>query len=90
MLCSDWDFKNNLFSVQALQSNASKMNTLYLSNVTMDDAGEYICMAESTHGGHSVQAMQSAWLDVLPGETHIHTHIPLVFKLPCYNFLNSM
>ncbi|KAG7217192.1 hypothetical protein INR49_027735 [Caranx melampygus] len=56
-----------LRALTALQSNASKMNTLYLSNITMEDAGEYICMAESTHGGHSVQAMQSAWLDVLPG-----------------------
>ncbi|MEQ2206341.1 Fibroblast growth factor receptor 4, partial [Xenoophorus captivus] len=27
---------------------------------------EYICMAESVHGGQTFQAMQSAWLEVLP------------------------
>lgn len=56
--------------VQALQNNASKVNTLDLSNITLEDAGEYICMAENAHGGRAVQAMQSAWLEVLPGETH--------------------
>ncbi|XP_061607168.1 fibroblast growth factor receptor 4 [Phyllopteryx taeniolatus] len=50
-----------------LRSNASKVNTLHLSNISMEDAGEYICMAENKHGGKTVQAMQSAWLDVLPG-----------------------
>uniref|UniRef100_A0A8C6Q2Y7 Fibroblast growth factor receptor 4 n=1 Tax=Nothobranchius furzeri TaxID=105023 RepID=A0A8C6Q2Y7_NOTFU len=52
-----------------LQSNGSKVNTLHLSNISEEDAGEYICMAESTHAGQTVQAMQSAWLQVLPGET---------------------
>lgn len=56
--------------MQALQSNASKVNTLDLSNITLEDAGEYICMAENAHAGRTVQAMQSAWLEVLPGETH--------------------
>ncbi|XP_023268834.1 fibroblast growth factor receptor 4 [Seriola lalandi dorsalis] len=56
-----------LRALTALQSNASKVNTLHLSNITSEDAGEYICMAESTHGGQAVQAMQAAWLDVLPG-----------------------
>ncbi|XP_037125653.1 fibroblast growth factor receptor 4 isoform X1 [Syngnathus acus] len=50
-----------------LQRNASKVNTLHLSNISLDDAGEYICMAESKHKGKTVQAMQSAWLQVLPG-----------------------
>lgn len=59
---------NNLSSMQALQSNASKLNTLHLSNISLQDAGEYICMAESMHAGQMVQAMQSAWLQVLPGE----------------------
>lgn len=45
------------------------MNTLHLSNITLEDAGEYICMAENTHAGQTVQAMQSAWLEVLAGET---------------------
>ncbi|TNM84431.1 hypothetical protein fugu_008609 [Takifugu bimaculatus] len=46
----------------ALQSNASKVYTLHLHNVTTEDAGEYICMAKNPTG----QAMQSAWLEVLP------------------------
>lgn len=54
--------------MQPLQSNASKVNTLHLSNITAEDAGEYICMAESRHGGQALQAMRSAWLEVLPGE----------------------
>lgn len=49
--------------VQPLQSNASKVYTLNLHNVTMEDAGEYVCMAENPTG----QTMQSAWLEVLPG-----------------------
>lgn len=57
--------------MQPLQTNTSKLNTLHLTNITLQDAGEYICMAESTHAGQTVQAMQSAWLDVLPGETHL-------------------
>nr|XP_061801552.1 fibroblast growth factor receptor 4-like [Nerophis lumbriciformis] len=50
-----------------LQSNMSKVSTLHLSNISMEDAGEYVCMAESKHRGKTVQAMQSAWLEVLPG-----------------------
>lgn len=50
--------------VQPLQSNASKVYTLNLHNVTMEDAGEYICMAENPTG----QTVQSAWLEVLPGK----------------------
>jgi len=45
------------------------VNTLHLSNVTLEDAGEYICLAENSHAGQAVQAMQSAWLQVLPGTT---------------------
>lgn len=50
--------------VQHLQSNASKVYLLNLHNVTTEDAGEYICMAQSPTG----QSTQSAWLEVLPGE----------------------
>uniref|UniRef100_A0A671XAF0 Fibroblast growth factor receptor 4 n=1 Tax=Sparus aurata TaxID=8175 RepID=A0A671XAF0_SPAAU len=39
--------------MKALQSNASKLNTLHLSNITLEDAGEYICMAENTHAGQT-------------------------------------
>uniref|UniRef100_A0A8C8A0W6 Fibroblast growth factor receptor 4 n=1 Tax=Oryzias sinensis TaxID=183150 RepID=A0A8C8A0W6_9TELE len=52
-----------------LQSSSSKTKTLHLSNVTLEDAGEYICVAESSHAGETLQAMQSAWLQVLPGST---------------------
>lgn len=31
-------------------------------------------MAENTHAGQAVQAMQSAWLEVLPGETCLSLH----------------
>lgn len=73
--------------MQALQSNASKVNTLHLSNITLEDAGEYICMAESTHTGQTVQAMQSAWLEVLPGETHLssHQHLGISHKFVCHS-----
>ena len=60
---------NDLFSMQPLQINASKVSTLHLSNITLEDAGEYLCMAEGSHAGQTVQAMQAAWLDVLPGNT---------------------
>uniref|UniRef100_A0A8C8G971 Fibroblast growth factor receptor n=1 Tax=Oncorhynchus tshawytscha TaxID=74940 RepID=A0A8C8G971_ONCTS len=51
----------------ALQSNISKVNSLSLSNVSLGDTGEYICMAETTtQAGHQLQSMQSAWLQVLP------------------------
>lgn len=55
--------------MQPLQSSSSKTKTLHLSNVTLEDAGEYICVAESSHAGETLQAMQSAWLQVLPGES---------------------
>lgn len=50
--------------VQPLQSNASKVYVLNLHNITVEDAGEYMCMAESPTG----QTIQSAWLVVLPGK----------------------
>uniref|UniRef100_A0A6Q2Y2U0 Fibroblast growth factor receptor 4 n=1 Tax=Esox lucius TaxID=8010 RepID=A0A6Q2Y2U0_ESOLU len=57
-----------LRALTALQSNISKVNTLSLDNVSLEDAGEYICMAETdTHARHQTQSMQSAWLQVLPG-----------------------
>lgn len=46
----------------------SKVKTLHLSNVSLEDAGEYICVAENSQAGQAVQAMQSAWLEVLPGK----------------------
>uniref|UniRef100_A0A673BSV5 Fibroblast growth factor receptor 4 n=1 Tax=Sphaeramia orbicularis TaxID=375764 RepID=A0A673BSV5_9TELE len=56
----------HLRALTALQSNASKVYTLHLTNISVEDAGEYLCMAESVHSGQTLQAMQSAWLEVLP------------------------
>ncbi|XP_072302108.1 fibroblast growth factor receptor 4 [Eucyclogobius newberryi] len=58
------------FRLQALtplQNNGSKTYSLHLTNVTVDDGGEYICLAQSVHQGQTVQAMESVWLQVLPG-----------------------
>lgn len=65
---------NQSSRVQPLQSNASKVYVLNLHNVTMEDAGEYVCMAESPTG----QSLQSAWLEVLPGrKLSVITHVRL-------------
>lgn len=58
---------NIVLSIQPLQNNGSKVNTLHLTNVSLEDAGEYICLAQSVHSGQTVQAMESAWVHVLPG-----------------------
>lgn len=42
----------------------SEVEVLYLSNVTVDDAGEYTCLAGNSIGF----AYQSAWLTVLSGK----------------------
>lgn len=41
----------------------SEVEVLYLTNVTMDDAGEYTCLAGNSIGF----SHQSAWLTVLSG-----------------------
>lgn len=69
MTVFDLSSSYDLSTTQALEGSMLKQNILHLTNVTLQDAGQYICMAESVHRGHAVQAMQSAWLDVLPGET---------------------
>ncbi|XP_051902436.1 fibroblast growth factor receptor 4-like isoform X2 [Hippocampus zosterae] len=56
-----------------LRSNASKLNALHLSDIRREDAGEYVCVAESKHKGRTVQAMRSAWLEVLPDVLIGHT-----------------
>lgn len=67
-------FSKRSSRVQPLQSNASKVYVLNLHNVTLEDAGEYVCLAESPAG----QSLQSAWLDVLPGrELSAITHVRL-------------
>uniref|UniRef100_A0A7N6AE74 Fibroblast growth factor receptor 4 n=1 Tax=Anabas testudineus TaxID=64144 RepID=A0A7N6AE74_ANATE len=71
-----------LRALTPLQTNTSKLNTLHLTNITLQDAGEYICMAESTHAGQTVQAMQSAWLDVLPGTIISRTVDPSAPEIP--------
>uniref|UniRef100_G3QC84 Fibroblast growth factor receptor 4 n=1 Tax=Gasterosteus aculeatus aculeatus TaxID=481459 RepID=G3QC84_GASAC len=73
-----------LSALTVLQSNGSKVNTLHLSNISLEDAGEYICMAESTHEGQMVQAMQSAWLEVLEDTSeHLLLEPGNVLKLRC-------
>lgn len=57
----------HLRALTPLQNNGSKVNTLHLTNVSLEDAGEYICLAQSVHSGQTVQAMESAWVHVLPG-----------------------
>uniref|UniRef100_A0A8C5RE35 Fibroblast growth factor receptor n=1 Tax=Laticauda laticaudata TaxID=8630 RepID=A0A8C5RE35_LATLA len=44
--------------------NSSEVEVLYLQNVTMEDAGEYTCLAGNSIG----LSYQSAWLTVLPDE----------------------
>ncbi|KAJ8394453.1 hypothetical protein AAFF_G00046640 [Aldrovandia affinis] len=44
--------------------NMSEVEVLYLSNITMEDAGEYTCLAGNSIGF----SHQSAWLTVLPEE----------------------
>lgn len=44
--------------------NMSEVEVLYLSKVTMEDAGEYTCLAGNSIG----YAHQSAWLTVISGK----------------------
>ncbi|XP_066572538.1 fibroblast growth factor receptor 4 isoform X2 [Amia ocellicauda] len=53
--------------VQVLKTgslNMSEVEVLYLTNVTVEDAGEYTCLAGNSIGF----SFQSAWLTVLPEE----------------------
>ncbi|XP_052541097.1 fibroblast growth factor receptor 4 isoform X4 [Tympanuchus pallidicinctus] len=57
--------------VQVLKTadiNSSEVEVLYLRNVTMEDAGEYTCLAGNSIG----LSYQSAWLTVLPEEELVH------------------
>lgn len=50
--------------VQTGSLNMSEVEVLYLSKITMEDAGEYTCLAGNSIGF----AHQSAWLTVISGE----------------------
>ncbi|NXN26297.1 FGFR4 factor, partial [Nycticryphes semicollaris] len=53
--------------VQVLKTadiNSSEVEVLYLRNVSVEDAGEYTCLAGNSIG----LSYQSAWLTVLPGK----------------------
>lgn len=50
--------------VQTGSLNMSEVEVLYLSKVTMEDAGEYTCLAGNSIGF----AHQSAWLTVISGK----------------------
>lgn len=45
----------------------SEVEVLYLTNVTMEDAGEYTCLAGNSIGF----SHQSAWLTVLSGMSNV-------------------
>ncbi|KTG44199.1 hypothetical protein cypCar_00005869, partial [Cyprinus carpio] len=77
-----------LTALTPLLENLSKVNILPLVNVTMEDAGEYICKAENSVG----QITHSAWVEVLSEvseepteETSEHLLLELgdVLKLRC-------
>uniref|UniRef100_A0A8C3RGC9 Fibroblast growth factor receptor n=1 Tax=Cyanoderma ruficeps TaxID=181631 RepID=A0A8C3RGC9_9PASS len=56
--------------VQVLKTadiNSSEVEVLYLRNVSMEDAGEYTCLAGNSIG----LSYQSAWLTVLPGRAGV-------------------
>ncbi|XP_015267995.1 PREDICTED: fibroblast growth factor receptor 4 [Gekko japonicus] len=56
--------------VQVLKTadiNSSEVEVLYLRNVSMEDAGEYTCLAGNSIG----LSYQSAWLTVLPEEEQV-------------------
>lgn len=50
---------------QTADINSSEVEVLYLRNVSMEDAGEYTCLAGNSIG----ISYQSAWLTVLPGRS---------------------
>ncbi|XP_051960001.1 fibroblast growth factor receptor 4 [Xyrauchen texanus] len=77
-----------LTALTPLLENISKVNILPLINVSLEDAGEYVCKAENSVG----QSSRSAWLKVLPDvseqpteETSEHLLLELgnVLKLRC-------
>uniref|UniRef100_A0A4W4H6V5 Fibroblast growth factor receptor 4 n=1 Tax=Electrophorus electricus TaxID=8005 RepID=A0A4W4H6V5_ELEEL len=78
----------HLKALTPLQKNISKVNTLALVNVSLEDAGEYICMAENAAG----QTSRSAWVEVLSDiseelseekSEHLHLEPGEVLKLRC-------
>ncbi len=58
----------HLFPLQPLLENLSKVNILPLLNVTVEDAGVYVCKAENSVG----QIARSAWVKVLSGKPYHH------------------
>lgn len=67
----------------------SEVEVLYLTNITMEDAGEYTCLAGNSIG----YSHQSAWLTVLSGRfvwTHRrHNQNQCSGLLETYKFVNS-
>lgn len=56
---------------QTADINSSEVEVLYLRNVTMEDAGEYTCLAGNSIG----LSYQSAWLTVLPGRAGVRARV---------------
>lgn len=58
----------------------SEVEVLYLTNITMEDAGEYTCLAGNSIGF----SHQSAWLTVLSGRfVCIDTLMTEIIKIAC-------
>lgn len=58
----------------------SEVEVLYLTNITMEDAGEYTCLAGNSIGF----SHQSAWLTVLSGRfVCIDTLMTQIIQITC-------
>lgn len=73
----------HLFPLQPLLENLSKVNIFPLVNITLEDAGEYVCKAENSAG----QATRSAWVEVLSGKSyHLIPSNLLIFRTDLPSF----
>lgn len=64
-----------LILFDALQSSdtPSDMEFLTITNVTEEDAGEYVCKVSNYMG----EVTQSAWLNVIPGNLARFDYLPI-------------
>lgn len=63
----------------------SEVEVLYLTNITMEDAGEYTCLAGNSIGF----SFQSAWLTVLSGKSRKCLYNCKLYKLVRVHLLLS-
>lgn len=79
---NEWALKCLLFfpPSQTGSLNMSEVEVLYLTNITMEDAGEYTCLAGNSIGF----SHQSAWLTVLSGRfVCVDTLMTQIIKIAC-------